>query len=47
LLDSIIEDRLLFEASAQSEDPKLVEQLNLDKRASGPATFTTTPKAIR
>jgi hypothetical protein len=31
VLDSIIEDRLLAEASKGSEDQKLVEQLNLDK----------------
>src|SRR5271157_2157900 len=31
VLDSIIEDRLLAEASQGSEDQKLVEQLNLDK----------------
>jgi ABC-type phosphate transport system auxiliary subunit len=30
-LDSIVEDRLLAEASQVSEDQKLVEQLNLDK----------------
>jgi tetratricopeptide (TPR) repeat protein len=35
VLDSIIEDRLLAEASQQSEDQKLVEQLNLDKRQLG------------
>jgi tetratricopeptide (TPR) repeat protein len=32
VLDSIVEDRLLAEASDGSEDQKLVEQLNLDKR---------------
>ena len=32
MLDSIVEDRLLAEASQGSEDQKLVEQLNLDKR---------------
>ena len=31
VLDSIVEDRLLAEASQGSEDRKLVEQLNLDK----------------
>ena len=35
VLDSIIEDRLLAEASSGSEDQKLVEQLNLDKRQLG------------
>jgi tetratricopeptide (TPR) repeat protein len=35
VLDSIIEDRLLAEASQGSEDQKLVEQLNLDKRQLG------------
>jgi len=33
--DSIVEDRLLAEASDGSEDQKLVEQLNLDKRQLG------------
>jgi CHAT domain-containing protein/Flp pilus assembly protein TadD len=35
VLDSIIEDRLLAEASQGSEDRKLVEQLNLDKSQLG------------
>src|SRR5260370_405930 len=35
VLDSIIEDRLLAEASQGSEDQKLVEQLNLDKSQLG------------
>jgi tetratricopeptide (TPR) repeat protein len=35
VLDSIIEERLLAEASQGSEDQKLVEQLNLDKRQLG------------
>jgi CHAT domain-containing protein/Flp pilus assembly protein TadD len=35
VLDSIIEDRLLAEASQGSEDQKLVEQLNLNKRQLG------------
>ena len=35
VLDSIVEDRLLAEASDGSEDQKLVEQLNLDKRQLG------------
>jgi tetratricopeptide (TPR) repeat protein len=35
VLDSIVEDRLLAEASNGSEDQKLVEQLNLDKRQLG------------
>jgi tetratricopeptide (TPR) repeat protein len=35
VLDSIIEDRLLAEASQGSEDQKLVEQLNVDKRQLG------------
>jgi hypothetical protein len=34
-LDSIVEDRLLAEASSGSEDQKLVEQLNLDKSQLG------------
>ena len=35
VLDSIVEDRLLAEASQGSKDQKLVEQLNLDKRELG------------
>jgi tetratricopeptide (TPR) repeat protein len=35
VLDSIVEDRLLAEASQGSEDEKLLEQLNLDKRQLG------------
>ena len=35
VLDSIVEDRLLAEASQGSEDQKLVEQLNLDKTQLG------------
>jgi tetratricopeptide (TPR) repeat protein len=35
VLDSIIEDRLLAEASQGSEEQKLVERLNLDKRQLG------------
>ena len=35
VLDSIIEDRLLAEASQGSEDQKLLEQLNLDKSQLG------------
>jgi CHAT domain-containing protein len=35
VLDSIIEDRLLAEASQGSDDQKLVEQLNVDKRQLG------------
>ena len=35
VLDSIVEDRLLAEASQGSEDQKLVEQLNLDKSQLG------------
>jgi tetratricopeptide (TPR) repeat protein/CHAT domain-containing protein len=35
ILDSIVEDRLLAEASQGSEGEKLVEQLNLDKRQLG------------
>jgi len=35
VLDSIVEDRLLAEASHGSEDQKLVEQLNLDKSQLG------------
>src|SRR6202022_2100193 len=33
--DSIVEDRLVAEASQGTEDQKLVEQLNLDKRQLG------------
>ena len=35
VLDSIVEDRLVAEASQGAEDQKLVEQLNLDKRQLG------------
>jgi tetratricopeptide (TPR) repeat protein len=35
VLDSIVEDRLMAEASQGTEDQKLVEQLNLDKRQLG------------
>jgi tetratricopeptide (TPR) repeat protein len=35
VLDSVVEDRLLAEASQESEDQKLLEQLNLDKRQLG------------
>jgi uncharacterized small protein (DUF1192 family) len=35
VLDSIVEDRLLAEASQGSEDQKLLKQLNLDKRELG------------
>jgi TPR repeat protein/Tfp pilus assembly protein PilF len=35
VLDSIVEDRLLAEASQGSEDQKLVDQLNLDKSQLG------------
>jgi CHAT domain-containing protein len=35
VLDSIVEDRLLAEASQVSADQKLVEELNLDKRQLG------------
>jgi tetratricopeptide (TPR) repeat protein len=35
VLDSIVEDRLLAKASQGSEDQKLVEQVNLDKRQLG------------
>jgi tetratricopeptide (TPR) repeat protein len=35
VLDSIVEDRLLAEASQGTEDQKLLEQLNLDKRQLG------------
>ena len=44
VLDSIIEDRLLAEASQGSEDQKLVEQLNLDKRQLGQLLLQPTPK---
>src|SRR5260370_8948730 len=39
VLDSIVEDRRLAEASQGSEDQKLVEQLNLDKRQLGQLLF--------
>ena len=35
VLDSIVEDRLVAEASQGSEDQKIVDQLNLDKRQLG------------
>ena len=35
VLDSIVEDRLVAEASQRTEDQKLVEQLNLDKSQLG------------
>ena len=35
VLDSIVEDRLLAQATQGSEDQKIVEQLNLDKRELG------------
>jgi tetratricopeptide (TPR) repeat protein len=35
VLDSIVEDRLLAEASQGTEDQKVLEQLNLDKRQLG------------
>ena len=47
VLDSIVEDRLLAEASQGSEDQKLVEQLNLDKRQLGQLAFATGPTALR
>jgi hypothetical protein len=44
VLDSIIEDRLLAEASQGSEDQKLVEQLNLDKSQLGQLYLQPTQK---
>src|SRR5271165_1562714 len=44
VLDSIVEDRLLAEASQGSEDQKLVEQLNLDKRQLGQLLLQPTQK---
>ena len=44
VLDSIIEDRLLAEASQGSDDQKLVEQLNVDKRQLGQLLLQPTQK---
>ena len=44
VLDSIVEDRLLAEASKGSEDQKLMEQLNLDKRQLGQLLLQTAQK---
>ena len=44
VLDSIVEDRRLAEASQGSEDQKLVEQLNLDKRQLGQLLLQPTQK---
>jgi tetratricopeptide (TPR) repeat protein len=44
MLDSIIEDRLLAEASQGSADQKLVEQLNLDKSQLGQLLLQPAPK---
>jgi tetratricopeptide (TPR) repeat protein len=44
VLDSIIEDRLLAEASHGSEDQKLLEQLNLDKSQLGQLYLQPTQK---
>ena len=44
VLDSIVEDRLLAEASQGSEDQKLVEKLNLDKRQLGQLLLEPAPK---
>ena len=43
-MDSIVEDRLLAEASQASEDQKLVEQLNLNKRQLGQLLLQPTQK---
>src|SRR6202043_1488357 len=43
-LDSIVEDRLLTEASKESEDQKLVEQLDLHKRHLGQRLFQPSSK---
>jgi CHAT domain-containing protein len=44
VLDSIVEDRLLAEASQGSEDQKLVEQLNLDKSQLGASLLESDQK---
>src|SRR5271165_2735075 len=44
VLDSIIEDRLLAEVSQGSEEQKLVERLNLDKRQLGQLLLQPTQK---
>ena len=44
VLDSIVEDRLLAETSQGSEDQKLVEQLNLDKRQLGQLLLQPAPR---
>src|ERR1700737_1423500 len=44
VLDSIVEDRLLAEASQGTEDRKLVEQLNLDKSQLGQLLLQPTQK---
>ena len=44
VLDSIVEDRLLAEASHGSEDQKLVEQLNANRRQLGQLLLRPTPK---
>ena len=44
VLDSIVEDRLLAEASQGTEDRKLVEQLNLDKSQRGQLLLQPTQK---
>jgi tetratricopeptide (TPR) repeat protein len=44
VLDSIVEDRLLAEASQGSEEQKLVERLNLDKRQLGQLLLEPTQK---
>jgi tetratricopeptide (TPR) repeat protein len=44
VLDSIVEDRLLAEASQGSEERKLLEQLNLDKSQLGQLLLQPAPK---
>ena len=44
VLDSIVEDRLLAEASHGSEDQKLVEQLNANRRQLGQLLLQPAPK---
>jgi CHAT domain-containing protein/Tfp pilus assembly protein PilF len=44
VLDSVVEDRLLAEASQGSEDQKLVEQLILDKRQLGQLLLQPSPQ---
>jgi hypothetical protein len=46
VMDSIVEDRLLAEASQGSEDQKLVEQLNLDKIQLGQLLLQPAQKSM-